>query len=95
MAAAAAFFLAGCASLAVTSEALDKRTAEALGLAPGSFTISEREDEGTTTRYSVVTKQGQRYRCFVGGSFNVLGRSVSEAVCSKPGEPQRNPLLGR
>lgn len=87
--------LAGCASLAVTSEALEKRTAEALGLPPSGFTISEREDEGTTTRYTVVTKQGQRYRCFVGGSFNTLGRSVSEAICNRPGEPQRNPLLGR
>lgn len=55
--------------------------------------IVDRTDEGTTTRYSVCTKCGQDYNCFVGGSFRVLGRSVSEAVCSKKGEPPRNPLL--
>lgn len=86
---------AGCASVAVTSDILERRTADALGLQPGTFVISEREDEGTTTRYTVQTRQGQRYRCFVGGSFNVLGRSVSEAVCNRPGETPRNPLLGR
>src|SRR5690606_16209231 len=43
----------GCASIAVTDEALVDRTAFALGLAKGDFTISNRVDEGTTTRYSV------------------------------------------
>lgn len=84
---------AGCASLAVTDEAIVDRTAFALGLPKGEFTVSNRQNEGTTTRYSVRTKSGQEYNCFVGGSINVLGRSVSEAVCSKKGEPTRNPLL--
>lgn len=87
--------LAGCASLAVTSEALEKRAAEALGQPPRCFTISQCEDENATTRYTVVTRQGQRCRCFVGGSFNVLGRSAFEAACNRPGEPQHNPPLGR
>lgn len=89
----AALAAAGCASLAVTDEAIVDRTAFALGLGKGDFTISNRSDEGTTTRYSVRTKAGQDYNCFLGGSFSVLGRTVSEAVCSKKGEPPRNPLL--
>ncbi|MGE0675189.1 MAG: hypothetical protein AB7O64_19270 [Methylibium sp.] len=83
----------GCASLAVTDEAIIDRTAFAIGQNKGDFTISNRTDEGTTTRYSVRTKAGQEYNCFVGGSFSVLGRSVSEAICTKKGEVARNPLL--
>ena len=37
----------------------------------------------------------QNYRCFVGGSIGLLGRAVSEVVCTKEGETPRNPLLGR
>jgi hypothetical protein len=84
---------AGCASIAVTDAALAERTAFALGLNQGDFTISNRQDEGTTTRYAVRTKSGQEHSCFVGGSISVLGRSVSEAVCTRKGEPARNPLL--
>lgn len=88
-----ALLATGCASLAVTDDAIVDRTAFALGLAKSDFTVSNRTDEGTTTRYSVRTQSGQTFNCFVGGSFSVLGRSVSEAVCSKKGEPARNPLL--
>lgn len=83
----------GCASIAVTDEAIADRTAFALGLAKGDFTISNRVDDGTTTRYSVKTKAGQEFNCFVGGSISVLGRVVSEAICTKKGEVARNPLL--
>jgi hypothetical protein len=88
-----AAFGGGCASLAVTDEILVDRTAFALGLGKGDFTVSNRRDEGTTTRYEVRTRSGQDFNCFVGGSFSVLGRTVSEAVCSRRGEPPRNPLL--
>jgi CO/xanthine dehydrogenase Mo-binding subunit len=84
---------AGCASIAVTDEAIVDRTAFALGLNKSDFTVSNRIDEGTTTRYQVRTRSGQEFNCFVGGSISVLGRSVSEAVCTKKGEPARNPLL--
>jgi hypothetical protein len=84
---------AGCASLAVTDDAVVDRTAHALGLDRGDFAISNRRDEGTTTRYSVRTKSGQEYNCTIGGSFSVIGRSVSDALCSKKGEPAKNPLL--
>lgn len=83
----------GCASIAVTDEAIVERTAFALGISRGDFTVSNRVDDGTTTRYSVRTKTGQDFNCFVGGSLGLLGRAVSEAVCSKKGEAARNPLL--
>lgn len=84
---------AGCASFAVTDEAIVDRTAFALGLNKTDFTVSQRVNEGTSTRYAVRTRTGQEFNCFVGGSINVLGRSVSEAVCTKKGEPMKNPLL--
>lgn len=90
---ASALAAAGCASIAVTDEAIVDRTAFALGLAKGDFTISNRTDEGTTTRYSVRTKSGQEFNCYVGGSISVMGRTVSEALCTRKGEPMRNPLL--
>ncbi len=83
----------GCASMAVTDQAIVDRTAFALGLDKTAFTISGRVDEGTTTRYAVKTKAGLEYNCFVGGSFSVVGRSVSEAICTRKGEPVKNPLL--
>lgn len=90
---AGAALATGCASIAVTDEALVERTAFALGLAKGDFTISNRTDDGPTTRYSVRSKSGQDFNCFVGGSIGVLGRTVSEAICTKKGEVARNPLL--
>ena len=90
----AALLSAGCASFAVTDEAIVDRTAFALGLEKNAFTVSNRVDEGTTTRYAVRTKTGQEYSCYVGGSINVLGRSVSEAICNRKGAPPApNPLL--
>lgn len=94
-AAVATFLVTGCASVAVTDQAIVDRTAFALGLGKSDFTISNRVDDGVTTRYQVRTKNGQNYHCFVGGSIGLLGRAVSEAVCSKEGEAPRNPLLGR
>jgi hypothetical protein len=90
--AALALAMAGCASVAVTEQALVDRTAFALGLNKGDFTITQRMDEGTTTRYSVRTRTGQEFNCFVGGTFSMLGRTVSEAVCSKKGEPAKSPF---
>jgi len=84
---------AGCASVAVTDDAIIDRTAFALGLDKGGFAIQNRVDDGTTTRYSVKAKSGQEFNCFVGGTFSVMGRMVSEAVCTKKGEIAKNPLL--
>jgi hypothetical protein len=85
--------LPGCASMAVTDQLLVDRTAFALGLDKADFSVSNRSDDGTTTRYAVKTRKGEDFNCFVGGSFNVTGRSVSEAICTKKGETMKNPLL--
>jgi hypothetical protein len=87
--------LSGCASVAVSSSAIEERTAMALGLPVGSFTISERKDDGVRTQYQVQTKSGQRHSCYVTGTFSVTGRIVSDAICNKPGEAPKNPLLTR
>ena len=94
-AAVTTFLVSACASIAVTDQAIVDRTAFALNLSKSDFTISNRVDDGAATRYQVRTKTGQNYHCFVGGSIGLLGRAVSEAVCSKEGEAPRNPLLGR
>jgi hypothetical protein len=83
----------GCASVAVTDDAIVDRTAFALGLDKADFTISNRVNDGVTTRYAVKAKSGQEFNCFVGGSIGVLGRVVSEAICTKKGEVAKNPLL--
>ena len=90
-----AVLISGCASNAVTDQAIVDRTAFALGLDKDAFTVSNRVDDGTTTRYAVKTRSGQEFNCFVGGSISVMGRSVSEAVCSRKGQPPRNPLTVR
>lgn len=92
---ATALISSGCASIAVTDRALVERTSFALGIAKEDFTISNRVDEGAASRYVVRTKSGQTYRCLVGGSIGLLGRAVSDAVCTKDGDATRNPLLGR
>lgn len=84
--------LAGCASFAVTEESLVEKTAFALGLDAGDFTISDRQDSGVDTRYVATTKKGAVYRCYVTGSITTMGRTVSDAICNRKGEPARNPL---
>ncbi len=92
---AASLTITGCASIAVTEGAIAERTATALGMDVGDFTINQRVDEGVTSRYKVTTRSGDEYSCYVTGSFGVTGRAVSEAVCSRRGEPPKNPLLRR
>jgi hypothetical protein len=90
-----AAFLSGCASVAVSTDLIEQRTAFALGLDRSSFTISNRQDDGLRTQYVATAKNGQRYNCYVTGTFSVTGRVVSDALCSKPGEAPKNPLLNR
>ena len=86
---------AGCASMAVTEESLEQKTAFALGLDKGEFTISNRVDDGLQTNYVVKTKKGQVYNCYVTGTIAIMGRVVSDAMCNKKGEAAKNPLLER
>ena len=85
--------LIGCASVAVSDEAIVDRTAFALGVEKGSFTIENRVDDGVRSTYRVKTKRGEEFNCYVGGSLSVIGRVVSDAICNKKGEVAKNPLL--
>lgn len=80
---AAAILITGCASVAVTGDAIERNTAQALGLSPGTFTISNRADEGVKTTYNVDTQAGKRYSCYVTGTVSVMGRVVSDAMCTE------------
>src|SRR6218665_2216224 len=75
--------LGGCASVAVTGEAIERNTAHALGLQPGTFTVSDRADDGVKTTYNVATNTGRRYSCYVTGTVSMMGRVVSDAMCSE------------
>lgn len=85
--------LSGCASQAVTATHLEENTAFSLGMDKSDFTISNRRDSGIKTSYLVKTNSGQQYSCYVTGTFSVVGRAVSDAICNEKGKPARNPLL--
>jgi len=78
--------VAGCASVAVTNDAIEKNTAFALGIEKGTFTISNREDDGIKTTYLATTNAGKKYTCYVTGTVSVVGRVVSDAVCNQVGK---------
>jgi len=77
---------AGCASVAVDNDAIESNTANALGLARGTFAISNREDSGIKTSYQVKTNGGKQYNCYVTRSVGVSGPVVSDAICSEMGK---------
>ncbi|MEK8034258.1 hypothetical protein AACH06_25815 [Ideonella sp. DXS29W] len=74
---------AGCASVAVTDESLQSRTSSAIHQPAGTFTISQRVDEGVKTSYQVRTSSGKQYSCYVTGAIGMTGRVVSDAICSE------------
>ena len=78
--------LVGCASMAVTDDAIKQRTASALNLDQSAFIISDRVDDGVETRFVARTKTGKRYNCYVTGTVTYTGRLVSDAICSAPGK---------
>ena len=77
--------VSACASIAVTPSNIEERTAFALGLNSSEFTISNRRDNGLRTDYLVQTNQGGRYNCYVEGTFSIIGRTVSDAICNQTG----------
>lgn len=79
--AAVAIGLAGCASVAVTDDAIQQETARALNAAPGSFQVSNRHNAGVKTTYDVKLNDGRQYACYVTGSVGITGRVVSDAMC--------------
>ena len=85
--------LSGCASQSVTEDALQKNTAHAIGVDKNNFTIYDRVDSGVKTTYSVKTKSGQQYNCYVTGGIGLTGRVVSDAMCNKKGEAAKSNAL--
>jgi hypothetical protein len=77
---------AGCASVAVSNDAIEQNTASTLGLAKGTFTISDRVNDGVKSSYAVKTNSGKQYSCYVTGTVSVMGRVVSDAVCNEVGK---------
>ena len=86
-------FTAGCASVAVSSDAIEQKTATSLGLEKGAFTISDRVDSGIKTDYSVKTNSGKKYSCYVTGTISYMGRMVSDPICNEIGK-QAKPGAG-
>ncbi|MDR2837643.1 MAG: hypothetical protein LBV49_03605 [Azonexus sp.] len=82
-----AVIISGCASVAVNEESLQSRTAFALGLEQGDFTISNRSDDGVRTDYTVTTNKKQVFSCYVTGVVSITGRNVSDAICSEKSSP--------
>lgn len=80
---AASALVSGCASVAVSNDAIEKNTAHALGIPVGSFSISNRVDEGIKSSYNVKTGVGKTYSCYVTGTVSVMGRMVSDAMCNE------------
>lgn len=80
---AAAALAGGCASTAVTDDAIVTNTSRALGLPPAAFTISNRADSGVQTTFIAKTDGGRTYNCYVEGSVSVIGRVVSDAICQE------------
>jgi hypothetical protein len=76
---AVAGFLGGCTGKMVSDSELVDRTSFALGLNPTDFTISERRSSPLKANYTVVTKTGHRYWCYVGISMGV----TSDAMCNE------------
>jgi hypothetical protein len=76
-----AIVLSGCASIAVTDDAIERNTSVALGVPEGAFSITNRLDSGVKTTYDVTTKSGQHFSCYVTGGVGVTGRTVSDAIC--------------
>lgn len=73
--------------MAVSNNAIEQNTASALGLEKGTFTISDRVDDGVKSSYAVKTNSGKKYSCYVTGAVSVMGRVVSDAVCNEVGKP--------
>mgnify|MGYP000331858824 CR=1 FL=1 len=86
----ASLLAGGCAAIAVTDEAIVDRTAFALGLAKGDFTISNRMDDGAATRYQVRVNWWQDGRRDIvdklGADLNRLGAQSRAARKQSGGE---------
>ena len=89
--------LAGCAST-LDQSGLEQRTGQAIGRAAGQFTITDRQEEtGGRVNYTVNTRDGATYRCYVYGATGFqkamsFGQTPhSDAICTAMvGSPGNN-----
>ena len=88
-----ALLTTGCTTL-VPQSTLEQRTAFALGLKQGEFTIGDRQEGALRLDYTVTAKNGDKFNCYVTSNAGIF---TSDALCSKPGggaaEVQCNALL--
>ena len=87
-AAAVLALLTGCAAT-IDQSGLEQRTAQAIGRTVGQFTISDRSEEtGGRINYSVQTRDGAAYRCYLYGATGFqkamsFGQTPhSDAICT-------------
>ena len=85
---AAQVLLPGCAST-LDQAGLEQRTAQAIGRTAGQFTITDRQEEtGGRINYTVNTRDGASYRCYVYGVTGfqkamTFGQTPhSDAICT-------------
>ena len=88
--------VAGCAST-LDDSGLEQRTAQAIGRAAGQFTITDRQEEtGGRVNYTVNTRDGATYRCYVYGVTGfqkamTFGQTPhSDAICTAMVGSQRH-----
>ncbi|MGG5885602.1 hypothetical protein ACLF3G_00590 [Falsiroseomonas sp. HC035] len=87
--------LAGCAAT-VSQDRLEQRTAQAIGRTVGQFAIIDRSEEaGGRINYTVDTRDGAAYRCYLYGTTG-LQNAVSfgqiphsDAICTAVARGQR------
>ena len=79
---------AGCAST-LDQSGLEQRTAQAIGRTADQFTITDRQEEtGGRVNYTVNTRDGATYRCYVYGATGFqkamsFGQTPhSDAICT-------------
>lgn len=85
--------LAGCALVKtnkLSDDVLTQRTGFALGLDKSEFTISNRQEPNKSSEvyYSVTTKSGKKFNCYVAAGFTSIvtpNSDASDAVCSEVG----------
>ena len=93
---AASALLTGCAST-LDQQGLEQRTAQAIGRSVGQFTIVDSSEEtGGRINYTVNTRDGAAYRCYVYGATGFqramsFGQTPhSDAICTAMvGNPAR------
>jgi hypothetical protein len=80
--------LAGCAAT-INQDGLEQRTAQAIGRTVGQFAITDRSEEaGGRINYSVNTRDGAAYRCYLYGATGLqkamsFGQTPhSDAICA-------------